>query len=155
MYLRRRTTSAGECRVRKFDLLSLAYLLEALNNLTISEAGVAKDSTARLEGLDDFVGLIAGEGEAGGLRSRFPFAAESCWAPEVMLYYRLSASIPVLGRMAVDNHGSMRGCYGPVCFVRMTIFCLPWGSVTFFCGEKPFMRLRTTSIPQLLTCIEF
>ena len=50
----------------EFDLLGLAYLLEALDNLTISEAGVAKDSTARLEGLDDFVGLIAGEGEAGG-----------------------------------------------------------------------------------------
>ena len=50
----------------EFDLLSLTYLLETLDNLTISEAGVAKDSTARLEGLDDFVGLIAGEGEAGG-----------------------------------------------------------------------------------------
>ena len=51
---------------REFDLLGLADLLETLDNLTISEAGVAKDSTARLEGLDDFVGLIAGEGEAGG-----------------------------------------------------------------------------------------
>ena len=29
---------------------------------------------------------------------------------------------------------------------RMTSLCLPGGSVTFFCA-KPFIRLRTTSIP--------
>lgn len=44
--------------------------------LRVCEAGVAEDGAAGLEGLDDFVGGVAGEGEARGGGVDFHGAAE-------------------------------------------------------------------------------
>jgi len=47
-----------------FDLLSFAYLVQTLDNLSIGQTRVSEDCTTRLEWLDDLVGLVAGKGEA-------------------------------------------------------------------------------------------
>ena len=54
-----------------------ADLQQAANDLGVGEAGVAEDSAAGLDGFDDFIGGVAGEGEAGGGRVDFHGAAES------------------------------------------------------------------------------
>lgn len=48
------------------DVFRRADLEEAREDLRVCEAGVAEDGAAGLEGLDDLVGGVAGEGEAGG-----------------------------------------------------------------------------------------
>ncbi len=56
----------GDAVVGVFDVLGLADLHEAADDLGVGEAGVAEDGAAGLDGFDDFVGGVAGEGEAGG-----------------------------------------------------------------------------------------
>ena len=56
----------GDAVVGVGDVFCGADLHKAVDDLCVSEAGVAKDGAAGLEGLDDLVRLVAGEGEAGG-----------------------------------------------------------------------------------------
>ena len=58
------------------DGLGGTDLVEAEDELGVGQAGVAEDCAAGLEGLDDFVGLVAGEGEAGGGGVDFHCASE-------------------------------------------------------------------------------
>jgi len=58
------------------DLFRLGNLQQAPHDLGVREAGVAQDGAAGLQGLDDFVGHVAGEGEAGGGGVDFHGAAE-------------------------------------------------------------------------------
>ncbi len=58
------------------DLFRLADLHQSFDDLGVGQAGVAEDGAARLEGLDDLVGLVAGEGEAGGRGVDFHGASE-------------------------------------------------------------------------------
>ena len=51
--------------LRVFNLLRLADLFQALDNLPIGQPGVSKDSTSRLDGFDDLIGLVASERESG------------------------------------------------------------------------------------------
>lgn len=62
--------------VRVFHLLGLGNLQQPPYDLGVREAGVAQDGAAGLQGLDDFVGHVAGEGEAGGGGVDFHGAAE-------------------------------------------------------------------------------
>ena len=48
------------------DLFRFADLHQALDDLGVGQAGVAEDGAAGLQGFDDLVGLVAGEGEASG-----------------------------------------------------------------------------------------
>ncbi len=62
--------------VRKLNLLRLGNLQQTAHNLLVRQAGVAQDGAARLQGLDDFIGHVAGEGEAGGGAVDFHGAAQ-------------------------------------------------------------------------------
>ena len=53
-----------------------ADLQEAEDDLRVREARVAEDRATRLEGLDDLIRLVAGEGETGGGRVNLHGAAE-------------------------------------------------------------------------------
>ena len=66
----------GDPVVGVVDVFRGAYLHEAVDDLGVCEAGVPEDSAARLEGFDDFVGGVAGEGEAGGRGVDFHGAPE-------------------------------------------------------------------------------
>ena len=173
----------GEAVVGVLDVFGGDDLQEATDDLGVGEAGVAEDGAAGLEGLDDFVGGVAGEGEACGAGVDFHCAPEGllragCHAGggEGVLVveggrWRENGG----GRMEEDGGGRMeedgggwrrieeggwrredgggreegggrrRGRYLSASS-RMTIFCRPWGRVTFF-WAKPLIRLRTTSIP--------
>ena len=67
---------SGDTVVGVFDRFGLADLEEAADDLGVGEAGVAEDGAAGLDGFDDFVGGVAGEGEAGGGGVDFHGAAE-------------------------------------------------------------------------------
>ena len=66
----------GDAVLGVLDLLRRADLHEPVDDLGVREAGVPQDGAAGLEGLDDLVGLVAGEGEAGGGRVDFHGAPE-------------------------------------------------------------------------------
>ena len=55
----------GDAVFGVFDLFRTADLHEPVHDLGVGEASVAEDGAAGLEGLDDLVGGVAGEGEAG------------------------------------------------------------------------------------------
>ena len=67
--------------VRVIYLFSFTYLHQASDDLRIGQAGVAKDGTPRLQGLDDFIRGIARKGKAGGRRVDFHCTAESLLGP--------------------------------------------------------------------------
>lgn len=56
----------GDAVVGVGDVFGGADLHEAVDDLGVGETGVAENGAAGLEGLDDFIGLVAREGEAGG-----------------------------------------------------------------------------------------
>lgn len=58
------------------DFFSLADLHDPLDDLGVCQAGVAEDCTTRLEWFDDFVRLVAGEGETSGCRVDFHCTAQ-------------------------------------------------------------------------------
>ena len=66
----------GDAVVGIGDVLGLADLEKAADDLGVGEAGVAEDGAAGLDGFDDFVGCVAGEGEAGGGGIDFHGSAE-------------------------------------------------------------------------------
>ena len=66
----------GDAVVGIGDVLGLADLEKAADDLGVREAGVAEDGAAGLDGFDDFVGCVAGEGEAGGGGIDFHGSAE-------------------------------------------------------------------------------
>ena len=66
----------GDAVVGILDIFGLADLEQAANDLGVGEAGVAEDGAAGLDGFDDFVGGVAGEGEAGGGGVDFHGSAE-------------------------------------------------------------------------------
>ena len=67
----------GDAVVGGGDVFGFADLEETADDLGVGEAGVAEDGAAGLDGFDDFVGCVAGEGEAGGGGIYFHGAAES------------------------------------------------------------------------------
>ncbi len=58
------------------DLLGLADFNESLQDLLVAESRVSQDGAARLDGLDDFGGVVARQGEAGGARVQFHGSAQ-------------------------------------------------------------------------------
>ena len=71
----------GDAVVGRFDGLGLADLHQAADDLGVCEAGVTEDGAAGLDGFDDFVGGVAGEGEAGGGGIDFHCSSESLLRP--------------------------------------------------------------------------
>ena len=67
---------SGDAVVGVLDGFGLADLQKAAYDLGVGEAGVAEDGAAGLDGFDDFIGGVAGEGEAGGGGVDFHGAAE-------------------------------------------------------------------------------
>ena len=67
---------SGDTVVGVFDVFGAADLKEAGDDLGVGEAGVAEDGAAGLDGFDNFIGGVAGEGEAGGGGVDFHGAAE-------------------------------------------------------------------------------
>lgn len=67
----------GQAVVGVLDALGVDDLEQALHHLGVAEAGVAQDGAAGLERFDDFVRLVAREGEARGAGVDFHGAAES------------------------------------------------------------------------------
>lgn len=63
---RRRRREEGR-REKQTYILELAHLQQPLKNLRVGESSVTEDGASRLDGFDDLVGHVAGEGESSGV----------------------------------------------------------------------------------------
>ena len=97
----------GDAVVGILYVFRFTDLQQAANDLGVREAGVAEDSATGLDGFDDFVGGVAGEGEAGGGGVDLHGAAE--------------------GLLGAGGHA--------VGFVEDDEFLAAWGEGDFFLGE--------------------
>ena len=122
-----------------------------MDELGIGEASIAENGTAGLEGLDDLIGLVAGEREAGGGGVYFHCTAKGllCARCHAATNQYFQISIPC-SLMYIDDCHSQEGITAVETYLsassRIITLCRPGGRVTFFCA-KALIRFRTTSIP--------